>query len=361
MDIHGAYQANLYSTDSTDATETKHLLECVGDIKECENESDKRLSELYFVPAYYDAAGTQPLKRIGSFGILPDAINGNITPRANLLTELQAACKTESESLQASSIEQISEWFTARLATACVKLANVDLGGDDVDLSTLQSAEFRRQLLDNDYPDPLKNNYSNPDIFRPYMAWKHIDHMYPQSERKDYFMIERMHTLTKIVFILSILKPDNTAQEDTVILDLLNKIMTFLVKQSLEFESVGNPHTNSSVDDVAKSNIELSRDVRDNSDVLLNNKEVVQKTQDNLRSLVDVDKHVQSARNRAWYTMVLLVVILALSVAGMAYAYARGRTGEVYLVGGVLILGVVAFESLRGAERLMALPASVFG
>ena len=53
-------------------------------------------------------------------------------------------------------------------------------------------------------------------------------------------------------------------------------------------------------------------------------------------------------------------LLLALSVAGMAYAYARGRTGELYLVGGLLILGVFAFEAFKGAEQLMVLPASVF-
>ena len=346
-----AYKDNLYSEGDSD----KHLLECVANVSDsdCSANEKKRLSELYFDPSYYEENANSSTVTLDDFKILPD--QNQTVFKTNLIGQVSSTSKSF------SSIGDIDSWFTECLKKATLAtLAQVGDPNADDTFPDLTPSDFKGHLLAGNFPDALEDKYTSNtvSVFRPYMAWKHIDHMYPEEERTEYFLIERMHTLTKLVFILSILKPET---ENSALLDTLNKIMTFMVKQSLEYTSVGDPRTNASIDDSTMTNVELSRKVRADSESLLENKEIVQKFQDNLRSLVDVDKSVQSARTRAWYMMLFLVVVLVLSVAGMVYAYARGRTGEIYLLGGVLVLCVMAFEAFKGGERLMLLPASIVG
>ena len=349
-----AYKDNLYSGGDS----TKHLLECAANVSRCDDSDNgkKRLSEIYFDPYYYGNATSKTVTGFGEFTFLPGRLN---TPAFK--TELINQVSSDADK-SFSSIGDIDSWFSECLKQAIIaQVEKIDSNAADT-IPALTASDFKSHLLNKTYPDALNQKYTTETVkmFRPYMAWKHIDHMYPQEERSEYFLIERMYTLTKLVFILSILKP-TSASSTVELLGILNKIMTFMVKESLEFTTVGDPQTTTSIDDSTMTNVALSRSVRDNSESLIENKEIVQKFQDNLRSLVDVDKSVQSARTGAWYMMLFLVVVLVLSVAGMAYAYARGRTGELYLVGGVLVLGVVAFEAFKGAERLMVLPASILG
>ena len=332
-----SYKEHLYSKDTN-----THLLECASGSTGCE---PKRLSERYFDKTKYD--------KDNDFGVTDDL-------RDELMNEVVA------NDQEFPGMSEIGDWFTTRIKNACQSQLTLQTGVTQH--PALPSTGLRELSestnLSTDLSDDFKSSYATPTDFSvllPYFVWKYIDEMYPVEERRDYFLIERMHLLTKLVFILHILNPSyfQTTDADSLV-PILDKIMTFLVKQSLIYTSIGDPTTDISLDDASSQNVALSHKVRENSDNLIEKKGIVQKTQDNLRSLVNVDKHVQSTRKVAWYVMVVLVILLAISVAGMAYAYARGRTGEVYMVASFLVLGVVAFEAFKGAERLFALPTSVF-
>lgn len=335
--VHEAYKDNLYSSEGGG----NHLLKCkAGDEgPDCED----RLAEIYFDKTFY-GQGTNSNTLINSF--LPSTAGF-----ANTLAD-----QIINENIDFDSREDGFTKFETSLLKACRLNSSVTTTHPTI------SGDFRGLMLDTDsLSDDFKSKYENLDttFFRPYFAWKHIDEMYPENERREYYLIERMHTLTKYVFILYILHMNVLgAAPDAAIKQYLEKVMTSLVKESLVLTNIGNPDV-FSLDDTTAENVKLSSKVRTRSELLLKNKRVVQSAQDNLRSLVDIDKHVQRTRTVAWYAMMLLLVLLALSVAGMSFSYARGRNGEVYLVAGVLVLGVLAFEAFKGAERLFSLPSSV--
>lgn len=342
--VHEAYKDNLYSSEGGG----NHLLKCkAGDEgPDCED----RLAEIYFDKTRYGQSGTSnTLADISSF--LPSA-----TGFANTLVD-----QIKNDNTDFDSREDGFTKFETSLLNACRSLTNLNEGRVTTTHPTI-SGGFRGLMLDTDsLSEEFKSNYVDLDTksFLPYFAWKHIDEMYPENERREYYLIERMHTLTKYVFILYILHMNVLgATLDEAIKQYLEKVMTSLVKESLVLTNIGNPDV-FSLDDTTAENVKLSSKVRTRSELLLKNKRVVQSAQDNLRSLVDIDKHVQRTRTVAWYAMMLLLVLLALSVAGMSFSYARGRNGEVYLVAGVLVLGVLAFEAFKGAERLFSLPSSV--
>jgi hypothetical protein len=58
--------------------------------------------------------------------------------------------------------------------------------------------------------------------------------------------------------------------------------------------------------------------------------------------------------------MIALLVVLVVAGASLMYSYARGMTGEVYLVAIIIVTGVFSFEAFRGAERIFSLPPSTF-
>lgn len=340
--VHQAYRDNLYSGESAD----NHLLKCKEGSDDPATCLD-RFAEIYFDGAYY---GVSPAPTIGS----------NIT---EITTFVPTSVSDFADKLADKIVGQVSfdsreDGFTnfeTVLLETCRYLNT--LSATSTDHPQVPTQNFRELMVETGkLPDDFKSKYATIDTstFRPYFAWKHIDEMYPENERREYYLIERMHILTKYVFILYILQPSE--RQDRFV--YLEQVMTSLVKESLALTDIGNPDV-FSLDDTTAENVKLSSKVRKRSELLLQNKGVVQSAHDNLRSLVDVDNHVQRTRAVAWYAMMLLLVLLALSVAGMSFSYARGRTGEVYLVAGVLVLGVLAFEAFKGAERLFSLPSSV--
>lgn len=357
-----AYKENLYAAGDGG----NHLLEFITNMRPSGSSDPgvKRLSELYFDPGYYGIGNTTVSD--GGSGIstfLPPEPAAFMTALATNLLAAASFTGTASDSDLTSPFSEpinLFDMFHTALLETCRAQAVVKMnGGAAVTHPNPPTSGFLELI--NAPQQNFEDAYTTPLAFRPYFAWKYIDEVYPEAERREYYLIERMHVLTKFVFILFLLHPTVTKPAEGSEANMtifLNWAMTLLVKLSLELTSIGDPDS-VSIDDSATKNVELSNRVRQDSEVLLKNKGVVQRAQDNLRSLVDVDRHVQASRNRAWYLMVVLIVVLAASVAGMAAAYSRGYTGEVYLVASILLLGVLSFEAFNGAEQLFSLPTSV--
>lgn len=385
-----AYKTHLYVVSENEGSEggNKPLLKHHPVVH---GEEEKlRLSELYFHLPYYgvDQSSTDDPPNFGDsaiadFTFMPSS-DVATTIRQNLLNNITASPVSESWFVDHDSLDA---WFSQILKQACLDAAGLKQDPDSgssmphLSLETIKSSFYRRYLLNEqtneDIADILSTTrasmaetYTNPEALRPYFAWRYIDVMYPGTERVEYFLVERVHLLTKIVFIMAMFHPKGAVPAGTIdgidgldfskVLDVLGRLIVFMVKQSLVYTSIGDPTTEISIDDDAKRNSELSHKIHNNSRTLIKNKDYVQRTQDNLRSLVNADKYVKSTRTRAWYTMVGLVVLLALAVGSMAVSYARGRTGEMNLIAGVIVLGVVAFEAVKGIDKLFTLPVSVF-
>jgi hypothetical protein len=196
----------------------------------------------------------------------------------------------------------------------------------------------------------------------PLLAWNHIDIMFPFEEREKYGFIQRLYTLTKFVFMLKLLDPTkitDTTHKATSI-SICQELILHLYKDILQFTTIGDGTSGLQIDDVYADNTKLTHDIRNNSETLIKNKDRVTLTQNNLRSLANLERHVQKTRNLTWYMMIALLVVLVVAGASLMYSYARGMTGEVYLVAIIIVIGVFSFEAFRGAERIFSLPPSTF-
>lgn len=361
-----------------------------------DGEQKERLSEFYFYLPFYrvgSETSTPPEfggSPIANFTFMP-TVEVSKSFRNSLITKFPEDINDISDS-SFSSLDNIDNWFSGKLKEACLEAAVRKTDPDsptgelkpEIAIDSIQASFYRRYLLGEEAQDEsddiltttnesIEATYENPSALRPYFAWRYIDIMFPGSERNEYFLVQRVHLLTKVVFIMAMLHPKADANDVSggsgrieehsrfsVVIDIIGRLIVFLIKESLVYTSIGDPTTDISIDDDAQRNSELSHKIHNNSKTLIRNKNIVQKTQDNLRSLVNVDSYVKSTRKVAWYTMLGLIVLLVLAVASMAFSYARGRTGEMYLVAGVIVLGVVAFEAFKGVEKLFALPVSVF-
>lgn len=391
-----AYKHHLYVPEnSEDGGGTQQLLKYHPSVDG--EEQQARLSELYFHLLYYgidtntgDDPPTFGESVLANFTFMPTS-TGEISKsfRKALLSKLPADVTAVSGSWFTDH-DTVDTWFSGVLKEACTEAAVVKTDSDtgvpvpQLALDRINTSFHRRYLLGEEVGEnsddllattrtSMNETYTNPSALRPYFAWKYIDIMFPGVERNEYFLIERVHLLTKLVFIIAMIHPKASTLDSTgatqliedhdkadVVLDIIGRAIVFIVKKSLVYTNIGDATTDLSIDDDETRNSELSHMIHNNSKTLIKNKDIVQKTQDNLRSLVNVDGYVKKTRTRAWYTMVVLLVLLGLVVGSMAFAYSRARTGEMYLIGGIVVLGVLAFEAFKGAERLFSLPASVF-
>lgn len=193
----------------------------------------------------------------------------------------------------------------------------------------------------------LQDAYTYPEYILVWFAWIHSDSMFANS---TYALVEKLSFITRCMFMMGLLYSEPA---------FLENIILVILKTYLVHTEAGNTNTNNALDDVTKTNTYLSNDIHDVSRELLLKRDQVEKTQDNIRSLVVADKSVQQIRNRAWWVMIALVVLLVLSVIGLAAAYLMDKTSEIYLVSGLLVLGVLGFEAFKGAELLFSIDSNI--
>lgn len=367
------YVSNITGTDGMD----------VFKVYDRESKYDK----LYFIEALYssDSDGTNGIQNpIDSTdpNILPFYTNDSIsdssgttkTVRGKMYDHLDALFTADViEDAKFTSPTSLFTWFETSLKESCDEIASRKQGASFLDYSGWGSLEkefyelyFKEnRQAQNAYDavfDLLENNYDNPQAYRPYIAWKFIDVMFPAIDRNNFFMIDRVHILMKFVFVLGTFHMESTGYDQKY--DVFhNRVFTLLIKQSLFYKEFGGADDDNgqlTLEEMKEKNVLLSRKVRENSHVLNRNKETVQTTQDNLRTLVNVDSYIHSTRNMAWYFMVGLIVVLVLVSSAMAFSYSRGRNAEVYLVALIVILGVFSFEAFKGAEKVLSLPKSMY-
>jgi hypothetical protein len=125
----------------------------------------------------------------------------------------------------------------------------------------------------------------------PPLAWNHIDIMFPVEEREKYGFIQRQYTLTKFVFMLKLLDPTKityTTNTTTSIL-ICQELILHLYKDILQFTTIGDGTSGLQIDDVYAVNTKPTPDIRNNSETLNKNKDRVKLTQNNLRSLANLE------------------------------------------------------------------------
>lgn len=347
-----------------------------------------RLVPLYFHPVMYGLSTLNtatPPPTIDGTTVAPfygDTISKSV--REKLLAEIiiQDATKSVDPSKFANT-EALVAWFDTILLKACRAAALKKANASDVNFTNTPALFFRKYLLNPDSTDEtvkttvdnIKAAYAAPDAMRPYIAWKSIETELPKDERDGFFLVERVYTLAVAVFVMQSLNPaatvlDSSTNKSAPIsstpaklqksLSVGEHVIMLLVRGTLAQTAIADPNVPGSIDKLTRSNVEISRDIHSNSERLIENKNVVQKTQDNLRSLVSIDTFVQRQRKTALICMIGLIVLAALVVAGLGFAFYLGRNGEMYLLALLVTLAVVIFEAFRGAERLFALPASVY-
>jgi hypothetical protein len=300
---------------------------------------NKRLTKWYFEDSMYSDSITGvpnfDTSIIRSGFIKNDHRNDIISLNPSALT---------TDSFKNKTKEHIFATFEARLAS------NMGTGS--------QATTFQNPSRETILTFLTNATYSKDTAFS---AWKHIDIMFPVEERGKYGFIHRLYTLTKFVFMLKVLDPTkvNTANKP-IALALCEELILHLYKDILQFTTIGDGTSGLQIDDVYADNTKLTHDIRNNSETLIKNKDRVTLTQNNLRSLANLERHVQKTRNLTWYMMIALLVVLVVAGASLMYSYARGMTGEVYLVAIIIVTGVFSFEAFRGAERIFSLPPSTF-
>lgn len=194
-------------------------------------------------------------------------------------------------------------------------------------------------------------NDPSPEL-RPYYAFIYID-MIESTESTDSDMFARAKKLAKAVFLLNHLDlsaPNAQETFEAITLELVNEVHEF---------STGSGSTES-LEAANARNVETSTKVRNNSDLLLKNRDIVQMTQDRLRALSSSDEHAQRMRTYGWGYMIAAIVVAVTVFASFVFLYLNRRQAEIYLIGAMVSTVVVFFEAFRGAERLLAIPDSVY-
>ncbi len=327
--LKGVYEKQMFYKDSNSINK---------EIANPDESGNKRLTKLYFEDSMYIDTITGLIFETSTIrsGFINNAHRNDIISLSpSALTAISFKNKTK---------EQIFGIFEARLAS------NLEPGS--------QATTFQ-----NPSRETILNFLTNATYSRntAFSAWKHIDVMFPVEEREKYGFIHRLYTLTKFVFMLKVLDPTKVNDANKQIAGALcEELILHLYKDILQFTTIGDGTSGLQIDDVYADNTKLTHDIRNNSETLIKNKERVKLTQNNLRSLANLEKHVQKTRNLTWYMMIALIVVLVVAGASLMYSYARGMTGEVYLVAIIIVTGVFSFEAFRGAERIFSLPPSTF-
>lgn len=332
VELKAVYDKYMFYPDSNSTSK---------EIADTDESGNKRLTKLYFEEKLYrdTVIGVQFETSVLNSAFIKtehrNAIISSNVSGASPLTALSFKDKTK---------EHIFAVFEARLSS------NLEAGSQ---ATTFQNPSGETILTF------LKNStYSKNTAFS---AWKHIDIMFPVEEREKYGFIQRLYTLTKFVFMFQVLDPTKLSGDDKLIAEALcEELILHLYKDILQFTTIGDGTSGLQIDDVYADNTKLTHDIRNNSETLIKNKDRVTLTQNNLRSLANLERHVQKTRNLTWYMMIALLVVLVVAGASLMYSYARGMTGEVYLVAIIIVIGVFSFEAFRGAERIFSLPPSTF-
>lgn len=341
--LKGIYEKQMFYTDVS-----------AGGKKEIasENPNEKnttRLTKLYFDEGMYDEAASIPtfvpayIPTIASKFVNNTFRNGIFSSSTQPLSSnlFQNKSKEEIYNIFKTKLESYISGLSTTTTVTPASLPNTTITGTE--------------LL-----DALKVTTYAPK--NTLMAWNHIDVMFPETERSEFGFIQRLHTITKFVFMLKVLDPSKVTDTDkkAIALNLCQELLLHLYKDILQFTTLGDGTSGTQIDDVFADNTRLTHEIRNNSKTLIKNKDRVKLTQNNLRSLANLEKHVQKTRNMTWYTMIAILAVLVIGGVSMAYSYARGMTGEVYLLASIIVIGVFSFEAFRGAERIFSLPPSTF-
>ena len=273
--------------------------------------------------------------------------------RSGFITDAdrQKLISSQTQSIQSLTLAQIANKTKSEIFNVFKSRLELLLPTSSTPVSQTPSKEMILASIDAEYASTT-----------PLLAWNHIDIMFPFEEREKYGFIQRLYTLTKFVFMLKLLDPTkitDTTNKATSI-SICQELILHLYKDILQFTTIGDGTSGLQIDDVYADNTKLTHDIRNNSETLIKNKDRVTLTQNNLRSLANLERHVQKTRNLTWYMMIALLVVLVVAGASLMYSYARGMTGEVYLVALIIVIGVFSFEAFRGAERIFSLPPSTF-
>lgn len=205
------------------------------------------------------------------------------------------------------------------------------------------------------------------DRLRLHYAFRYLDEVFSSNggTHDDYFFLARLVQAAKLFFAARLLR---AAGQD----EKFDQVMAWMHNNSVRYSTV-DPDTNAleqrydadgkalprgrgevyALDDMFQRNVELSHQVKSNSDRLQDTKRGVSDARDNLQSLSNSDKLVRSQQRNSIIMYYVAIAMLVLQIGGLLGAEYLKNPLMGFLIIIVYALTVLLIEATRGLDSLV--------
>lgn len=193
------------------------------------------------------------------------------------------------------------------------------------ELEAFQKGTDAHKLIFTKFPVKADDVFSN---MRLYYAYRRIGEVFGENT-DEYYFLKRLVTLTKLLFIVRIaVIAGDTAKADQVLQWIHSDNMAYSTiddTTNLLEDAKGQivrKKEKYALDDMFRTNVRLSHEVKQNSDTLLDTKNKVSSARDNLQSLSNTDNLVKTQRRNGlifYWVVVALLVVQIISLLASEY------------------------------------------